>query len=218
VKILILGATGRTGRLVLEIALARGYQVNCLVRDPEKLSISSDLIAIFEGNPANSHDLKLAIEGCDAVISVLNISRNSDFPWARLRTPATFLSEVMSQLVQIATKLKVNRIVVCSAWGVGTTGNDIPIWFKWLINNSNIGVAYQDHEKQEAIVRQSQLMWTIVRPVGLTNAKGLQKPIVSLDNRPIPRLTVSRKCLATFMIDTLLNDALASQAITLSGK
>jgi len=172
-RILLLGATGRTGKLVLKKAIKSGYHVNCLARNSNRIE-KHKLITVFEGQTNNAGNIQAAIVGCNAIISVLNISRTSDFPWAKLITPETFLSETMQTIVPIAEKSKVNRIVLCSAWGVSETKTDIPKWFKWLIDNSNIGVAYKDHERQEKILSNSMLDWTIVRPVGLTNSKNQQ--------------------------------------------
>lgn len=155
-KILILGATGRTGKLVLKHALDNGYQVHCLARNSKRIRPQQGL-TIFEGD-ANSHeDLKNAMTGCKAIISALNISRTSDFPWAKLRTPKTNLSDVMQKLTVIAKQEHIQRIVICSAWGVAETKKDLPFWFRWLIKYSNIGVAYKDHEKQEAILSSTNL-------------------------------------------------------------
>ena len=88
-KILLLGATGRTGKLVLQNALNNGHQVNCLSRNSERITPMGGL-KIFEGSPKNKTDLEKAVSDCDAIISVLNISRKSDFPWAPLRTPKPF--------------------------------------------------------------------------------------------------------------------------------
>ncbi|MEM1001769.1 MAG: NAD(P)H-binding protein, partial [Bacteroidota bacterium] len=162
-KVLILGATGRTGKLVLKNALDQGHDVHCLVRNPERIEERAGL-TIFEGNPNNSDNLEKAMTGCDGIISVLNISRTSDFPWAPLRTPKTYLSEVMTKLVALAEKQQFKRISICSAWGVADTKNDIPKWFQWMIACSNIGAAYEDHERQEQILSESELNWTIVRP------------------------------------------------------
>lgn len=169
-KILLLGATGRTGKLVLKAAKENDYQINCLVRNKGKVEESNG-VQVFTGNPNNADDLEKAIQGCEAIISALNISRTSDFPWANLRTPPQYLSEVMSKTLKLAEKHNINRLVVCSAWGVAETKDDLPGWFRWFIDNSNIGVAYKDHEHQEKLIRESDLDWTIVRPSGLTNSK-----------------------------------------------
>lgn len=202
-KVLLLGATGRTGKLVLDQAIKAGHEVNCLVRSPERVKTQHDSLQIFQGDTRDKANLVKAIEGCDAIISILNISRTSDFPWAPLRTPVDFLSKTMNQLITVAHEQSVSRIVVCSAWGVSETKPDLPGWFRWFIDNSNIGVAYRDHERQEALLEDSNLDWTIVRPVGLTNSKKLKKIIESQANVPKPKLLISRLNVARYMVETL---------------
>ena len=214
-KILLLGATGRTGKWVYQKSLERGYSIHCLARNSERIE-KYDQATLLEGDASNPDDLATAIAGCNAVISVLNISRRSDFPWSALRTPKNFLSKTMGNLVPLAEKNKVNRIIICSAWGVSETVQDIPGWFKWLIQNSNIGVAYEDHNRQERIVSDSALNWTIVRPVGLTNSSKEQSVLESFDNHPKPSLTISRKSVAGFLLDSLERDDLIKKKVVIS--
>ena len=215
-KILILGATGRTGRWVVKEALEAGYYVHCLVRDPSKLQEENDRLTVFQGIPTNPEHLETALSGCQAVISVLNISRTSDFPWAKLRAPENLMSETIKTLVDLTDKAPLNRIVVCSAWGVLETKRDLPFWFRLLIDFSNIGIAYRDHEKQEAILKASSQPYTIARPVGLTNSKKLQPVKVSYNNRPKPSLTISRRTLAHFLANTLKDENWLGKVPTLS--
>lgn len=215
-KLLILGATGRTGKLVVEEALQSGYQVCCLIRTPQKVK-KRDVI-IYQGNPANREDLLKAISGCDYVISALNISRVSDFPWAPLRTPEHYLSDVMNELIPIAEEQQCRHVTICSAWGVYKTKSDIPKWFRWLIDHSNIGAAYKDHERQEKLLSKSFLNWTIVRPVGLTNSKKPQKIRESLGGFPLPNLLISRRSVAKYLVQTLTDSALLHQRVTISKK
>ncbi len=214
-KILLLGATGRTGRLVLQKALNQGHQVNCLARNTSRIKAQQGL-KIFEGNPTQREDLKKAMFNCDAVISVLNISRNSDIPWASLRTPRDFLSKVMKCIVVVAEQLKVNRITLCSAWGVAETKHDLPNWFRWLIDYSNIGVAYADHERQEQLLKDSSLQWTIVRPVGLTNNKRMESIREFMEGHPKPNLLISRASVANFLIHTLSRKELVHKKVVIS--
>ena len=197
-KIFLLGATGRTGKFVVDEALQRGHELNCLVRDPQKIKSVHERLKVFEGSPDNITDLERAIENCEAIINVLNVSRNSDFPWAKLRTSPMFLSYVMKNVIELAARHKVKRIIACSAWGVAETKNDLPRWFRWLIDNSNIGYTYRDHERQEKLLMSSALSWTIVRPAGLTNFKKYQQIIESYNNEPKPRMTINRISLAKY--------------------
>ncbi|QCX01667.1 SDR family oxidoreductase [Aggregatimonas sangjinii] len=184
-RILVLGATGRTGKRIVAYALAQGYQVNCLVRDVDRIAAKPNLNRI-EGSTTITTDVQHALQGCSAIVSALNISRTSDFPFAPLRTPKEFLSKTMANVISVANKNGIKRIVSCSAWGVADTRKDIPFWFRWMIDFSNIKYAYRDHERQEALLEKSAMEWTIVRPVGLTNGRKDQKIIESIQNFPKP--------------------------------
>lgn len=215
-KILTLGATGRTGKLLVEEAVKQGYKINVLVRDENKLTINSASITVFEGTPANRQELTKAMPGCDAILSALNISRTSDFPWAPLRTAKDFLSGSMKNIIEVADELKIKRVIVVTAWGTTETKKDIPWWFNWLIEHSNIGYAYHDHELQEDLLKKSGLNYTIVRPAGLTNSIKTKAVKVSIDNTPKPGLTIGRKDVALFMLDVLKNDLYKNQCPVIS--
>ncbi len=216
-KIAVLGATGRTGKLVLNRALELGYEVKCLARESGRIT-NRDGIGVIEGNCNSKRDLEQLVNGCDGIINVLNISRKTDFPWAGLKTPKNYLSEVMAHLIPIAENSRVKRIVICSAWGVGETKKDIPKWFRWLIDNSNIGMAYRDHERQEEILVKSKIDWTIVRPSGLTNSKKTEIIKESFDNKPKPSLTISRQSVAQYLCDSLDKDSLVQKKVVISKK
>ena len=214
--ILILGATGRTGKHLLNAVLKDNHTVHALVRDKTKVTAKANNLVLFEGLPTDKVSLANAMKGCDAILSVLNISRTSDFPWAKLRTPTTLLSDTMRNIISIATEQKTKWIIICSAWGASETRKDIPFWFRWLMDHSNIGVAYKDHEAQETLLRNTALDYTIVRPVGLTNFAKAKQIQVSVDNIPKPGLTISRHNVAAFMAGVLHTSAFRRQAITIS--
>ena len=214
--ILLLGATGRTGNEVLGLALARGFEVHALVRNPDKLKFRNKNLRVFQGDTRDPKDLSMAMAGSDAIVSCLNISRKSDFPWSALRTPPDFLSETMKNVMQVAKLQGVNRLVFTSACGVGESRALIPGWFAWLIDNSNISAAYLEHERQEALVKASDLDWTIVRPVGLTNSSCPKPTRVFLDNGGKPALTISRRNTAVFLLDALESGKYVKQAPVIS--
>ena len=89
-KILLLGATGRTGLHLLRQSLERGHIVHALVRDKRKIKMSHKNLMLSEGSPSDKDLLDNAMKGCEAILSALNISRKSDWPWAKLRTPNNF--------------------------------------------------------------------------------------------------------------------------------
>jgi len=215
-KILILGATGRTGRIIVTEALKRGYHVNILVRDKNSLPFSAKPLTVFEGSPANAADLKIALRGCKAVISALNISRSSDFPWAEVITPEKLLSDIMSTLIPIAKQQNIFRIITISAWGVLESRKEIPFWLKCLITYSNIGVTYKQHEAQEELLRTSGLNWTSVRPTMLTNSGKQKRVKVSYNGSPKPGLFISRYSVAQFALKILQDNTYYKKSPTIS--
>src|ERR1700738_2217365 len=70
-NLLILGATGRTGRLVVEQALAAGHTVTALVRSPEKLTIRNSNLRVVAGRATDPEDVARALANADAVLSTL---------------------------------------------------------------------------------------------------------------------------------------------------
>jgi putative NADH-flavin reductase len=217
-KILILGATGRTGKYLLEEALRLGFEVNILVRDSKKVKIKSEKLSIFEGNPSNLSDLEKALIGCKSILSALNISRNSDFPWAKLRTPKDFLEKTVQNLIDLNKSNPLKKVILVSAWGVNETRQDIPFWFRWLIENSNILYGYLGHEQQEKLLKNSNLNWTSVRPVILTNFESKEDILTSINNFTKPKLTISRKSVASFMLEILENKTFDNQTVTIFAK
>lgn len=156
------------------------------------------------------------MQGCEAVLSALNISRKYEFPWSPLRTPKHFLSSTMDKVVILSQKVHLRRVVFVSAWGVHETKKDLPGWFRWLVNNSSLRHQYKDHERQEEVLRNSTLDWTAVRPVFLTNSKTDKEVFVSEDNEPRPNLYISRRNLAAFMLDVLEKNLYLCQAPVVS--
>jgi putative NADH-flavin reductase len=215
-KLLILGSTGRTGKYLLEDALARGFEVNVLVRNVQKITITTEKLRIFEGTPSNKEDLAKALQGCTHVLSALNISRNSDFPWADLRTPKDFLEKTIQNLIDLSETNPLENVMVISAWGVAETRKDVPFWFRWMIDFTNVKYGYLGHEDQERLLKNSDLNWTIVRPVILTNNKIIKLVLVSLDNNPKPNYLISRVNVANFMVDIFEKSLYVKQTPTIS--
>jgi len=216
--ILLLGATGRTGTHVLIELLQEGHIVHVVIRDRTKVLPQLDKVKIFEGDVTNSEILHEALLNCEYIISVLNVSRKSDFPWSKLRTPKTFLSDTILTILKVANPNTIKKIIICSAWGTNETKLDIPSWFRWLIDNSNIGPAYKDHERQEDLLMESKFNFTIVRPVGLTNSNRNQTIQETQNNNPNLKLTISRKSVAKFIVRQISNNLYSRQTVTISKK
>lgn len=215
-KILLLGATGRTGRLVIEEALAQGHQVVALVRRPEALALQTSGLAVIGGNPSSADDVRRALQGCDAVISTLNNNRASDAPWAKPVSPPGFMSGVMRHVVAAMQAQQVRRLAVLTAAGAGDSFADVPWLFRVLIRKTNLGHTYRDHDEQELVVMSSGLEWTVARPVGLHDGPPKGSLVRSTRGDPKPAMRISRRTVARFLVDALSDPALVAKAPVLS--
>ena len=89
------------------------------------LKVKSEHIRVSKGDVTNINDLGIAMEECDVIISALNISRKSDFPWSKLRTPETLMSDVMKILVNIAGENNIQKIVTVKKGGLTAIWNTV---------------------------------------------------------------------------------------------
>ena len=201
-KVFLLGSTGRLGNEILKNLIARKIYTTVLIRNQEKIKWDSEYLDVFVGNPLEIDKLDEAMSNCNIIINALNISRNSDFPWSKLRAPKTLLSETISNLINLSKKHNFYKIISVSAWGVNESKKQLPLWFRWLIDNSNIKHGYLDHEKQEQILTSSNLDYTIIRPVGLSNSQKDESPKITIKSKP-GNILVSRKTVSKFIVDNL---------------
>ena len=209
-NILVLGATGRTGKVFAKLATNNNHQVTAIVREKNRGTLPK--VKYIEGSPTDEVLLNNALEGIDAVVVSLNINRTSDNPFAKVVSPLTLISDSVKALIPAMEKNNVKRIITISASGVGDSWNHMFIIARLLIRYSNIMRAYEDHDRQEQLIRSSKLDWTIVRPVMLNN-KEKDKYTATL-GKPKGG-SISRKGVAKFTLDALETEKYVRDVVTL---
>jgi uncharacterized protein YbjT (DUF2867 family) len=201
-RILIYGATGRTGQIAMEYALKKGYAVTALVRSPNKITFKSDNLTIINGLPTNIEDVRKAMKGCDFVVNVLSaLSEKESISFKKITAPHT-LKIMMENTIAVMNEFATKRIISLSSIGVGNSYQYAPWFMKFFIKISNFKIVFADHNEQEQLLINSNLDWTIVRPVALNNNETEGQLIVNYDKTPSP-FKMSRKHLAQFIIDNL---------------
>lgn len=118
-RILLYGATGRTGSLVLKYAMEKGYEVTALVRNPDKINEKSAKLKIVKGSPANFDDVKMAMQGCDAVISTLAGLSESDIITFKKVIPTHLMKTAMQNTVKSMSLAGIKKVAVLTSLGVG---------------------------------------------------------------------------------------------------
>jgi uncharacterized protein YbjT (DUF2867 family) len=145
-NLVVLGATGRTGRLVVEQALAAGHTVTALVRSPEKLPTGSPNLRVVTGEATDALAVSRALEGADAVISTLG-------------GKGSVIADSTQAIVSAAREAGVSRVVVLSSWVVERGRMDS---LTRLLTGIAMGAVIKDKSAGEQLLRRSDLDWTIV--------------------------------------------------------
>lgn len=161
-KLLILGATGGTGRGALKEARALGHDVTVFVRDPGKLSAEEQqgTRVVAGALPEDETSLTEAMRGQDAVISALG--RGQSFKSENL------IQRSVPVILRAMAQAGVRRLIFTSAFGIGETWRDTPFVSRLFARTLLRGL-YADKTIGEALIRQSDLDWTIVHPTMLTD-------------------------------------------------
>lgn len=215
-KILLLGATGRTGALVLEYALSQGHDVVALAREPAKISVTSPKLTVVRGTPEKPEDVATAMAGCEAVLVTLNNNRASDLPWAKPISPPHLIETSVRNTVAAMRERGVRRIVILSAAGVTDSFEHASWVIRFLISKTNVGIGSADHDGADRFIRTTNTDWTLVRSVGLSNSEKDKKLIVSYANSPKAAMMISRRQVAKFMLDSLADNSLYGKAPVIS--
>jgi putative NADH-flavin reductase len=198
-KILVLGATGGTGRLIVSQALARGHDVTALVRSPEKVS---DLkgAKVVVGDVRDEKALLEALKGQDAVVSALGTPAS---PFREVR----LLSSSTRALVSAMQAEHVSRLVCITGIGAGDSAGHGGFLFDNVIFPLLLKKVYADKNRQEAIVRDSGLDWILVRPSVLNDKPSGGSIRALTDLSGFHGGSISRQDVATFVLDQLRADA-----------
>ncbi|MDX3224884.1 NAD(P)-binding oxidoreductase [Streptomyces sp. ME19-01-6] len=189
-KLLILGATGPTGRHVIDMALRSGDSVTAFVRNPAALDDLADKVTPVSGDATSLRDVSSAAVGHDAIVSALGRGNS-------VRADGLF-TRASTAVIGAAGEAGVSRLVWLSSFGVGHT-------FAWssgpqkLIYSTLLRSIYADKEIADESIRSSGLDWTVVYPTRLTHgpAKGTFRADDRLPMKGNP--TISRADVAAFI-------------------
>lgn len=213
-KVLVIGATGRTGRVAVEELRSRGHEVTAFARRAGTLLEPS--VRNFQGDAMHRDDVCRAVRGQDAVLIVLGIRENPLL--VRLRgnvgTPLNVRSAGTRNVVEAMQQEGVRRLVVQTTYGIGETKDYLPA--KWRILFSLLlKPQIADSEEQERIVRSSSLDWVIVQPVGLTDIEDAH-PFLASPAGEARGMTVSRKNVARVLADVIEGSEFVGNCISVS--
>ncbi|WP_227978557.1 NAD(P)-dependent oxidoreductase [Deinococcus terrestris] len=152
----LLGGTGRTGRLLIDRALAQGYALRVLARDPERLHRRDAALTPVTGDARHADDVFRLLEGADAVLSTLGPVRGDG---------AGVMGQAAHHLVAVMPGLGLSRLITLTGAGVRQPG-DHPKLSDRLIRRALATLqpdVLRDSEAHVATITASPLDWTVVR-------------------------------------------------------
>ncbi len=160
-RVLIVGATGGTGRQLVSQALELGHEVTAFARSRDRLRIQHERLRLMQGNVLDYPSLEAAVRGHDAVLCALGHKR-----WFY---PNRILSAGTRNLVRAMETHGVRRLVCETALGIADSRGRAGLAYTLFVAPFILPFYFRDKERQEAVIRASSLDWVIVRPGALSN-------------------------------------------------
>lgn len=197
----LLGAAGATGVPLVEQALADGHHVTALVRSRQKLSITNPNLDVVEGDATDRAAVSQAMNGADAVISVLGA-----------RGPV--IAEATRAIVAVANQEGPERIVMLSSFAVA---RDRLTPISKLVTRMAMGSQIRDKAAGEDVLRASGLDWTIVYAAKLTNGPRTEPRVVPETRKVGMVQKISRANVASFLLQAATDDLYSRRSVVITG-
>ena len=200
-RLLVLGATGRTGAEIVDLALSRGHQVTAFVRSPQKVERVDERLVVTRGDALDVDRLSAALRGHDAVVSALGL------PPRKALRPSRFMAESAAATVAAMKRADVHRIAIVSAAVLFPIRGFFFGFFRWILKHHA-----QDLEAMETVIRATDLDWTIARPPRLVRKHDEQRRI-SAGELPERSYVLSFRALAAFLLDCVEDSSHGRQIV-----
>lgn len=187
-RIAVFGASGSTGREVVDQALAKGHEVSVLVRDPAAYNVRHDRLEVVVGDIGQAQSVEDVVRGQDSVISALGSTK---------RGPVTVCSDGAKAIMTAMEKHDLRRLLAVSVYGAGSS-RDRSLFV--ILTRAMLGKNMLDKDRMEELIHASSLDWTIVRPPRLTAGPRSGAYRAGTDVRVGLTSHISRADLAEFLV------------------
>ncbi|KAJ2895683.1 hypothetical protein MKZ38_006265 [Zalerion maritima] len=212
--ILVMGGSGRIGKLVIDEAIKRGHTITALVRDESKLEKKEGLILV-KGDPKVPSDLSPAFTPTpDAVITALAARRQTDSPFSQpsAESPPRLMADIQANLVQqIRNSAPTKKLVVLSMAGCGDSRDGLPMVTKLFFAWSPMRHQLVDHDLVDTETRKAReaskkdggdFDFTLVRPVMFSDGDATEVKVWPESGSGVGLTSkITRKSVAAFMVD-----------------
>lgn len=210
-KVTLFGATGKTGKYLIDEALKRGMEVTVFVRSSSSFHRAN--VRVVPGELTNRDALTEAIDGSDAVLSALGPTS----PQHPNDMPITRATEA---IISVMKQEDVSRLIAVSTGTAAAPEDefDLRVCLPALLIRIAMPSSYQDIIGLANSIRNSQLEWTMVRVAFLSSRPASNRLNVGLYGHCKHSLTVSREDVAKFMLNQVSRREFVHQAPGISSR
>ncbi|KAI1427496.1 hypothetical protein F5Y12DRAFT_712031 [Xylaria sp. FL1777] len=206
-QFLILGGSGRTGKLIIEEAISKGHSVVALVRTPSSLTARPGL-TIIQGTPLKREDITKAFRALptppDVVLVALSLKRVSDSPFAAVSpdAPDRIMEDSVANAISVMKDFGTKRITIMSQWGAGSSFNSMNLLFRGMFQHTNMKYGLAAHNALDKETRQAGVDFVLVRACVLADGDAAPIRIYPDDGKSIGFLPkITRASVAKFMVE-----------------
>ncbi|KAL5341958.1 TrkA-N domain dehydrogenase [Aspergillus crustosus] len=223
-RVLVIGGTGRCGKLVINDLLARGHEVTTLARNPSAVGPPRSNLTIIKGSPTSLSDLRSAFTPLpETIIVTLAATRVTDSPFAAPTSAPDFMSNCATHLLTAMKEFSVHKIVFLQAFGVGDSWKNMHCVLQLFMKKSNLIYGYEDHGRVEKLIRDSGVNFVLVRPGRFVESKsvpGQREKEVRIwpnDGKGVPLMaSVTRGSVAGFLVDVAVGKGWDGEAVVIT--
>ncbi len=203
-KLAIFGATGGTGRQLVEQALEEGHTVTALVRNPGAFPLQHERLTLVQGDVRDLASVEAVVAGQDAVLSALGTNQSG---------PVTLCTDGIERILTAMTHSQVRRLLVVSAYGAAESHHrnlyNLMLW-------TTLKEKMLDKERMEELIRRSDVDWTLVRPSFLTDGPSTRQYRSGSDLRMQITARISRADVAAFVLQHIHDTSSIHKALALT--
>lgn len=194
-NILIVGASRGIGRQLVEQALAAGNSVTALAREPERLAAQHAQLRKLKGDVLDPESVSAATAGQQAVCCTIGVKT----PWEQ----AGVFSRGTERILDAMKNCGVKRLICVTGIGAGDSRGHGGFLYDRVLFPLLLKAVYQDKDRQEALIKASEIDWTVVRPGFLTNGPSTGSYRVLTDMTGVTAGRISRADVAHFILNEL---------------
>lgn len=200
--IAIIGATGKAGHYITKTLIEQDYPVKALVRNPEKLTVSSPQLTVLQGDATRMKDIVLLLQGCTYVISAIGQPGNS--------TPV--FSKVTTHIIQAMPAAGIEKYLLITGLSIDVPGDAkserVQQLSAWMRQQYPALIA--DKQREYQLLAASAVNWTIVRLPMIEQTDNRYPLAISVTDCTGEKISATD--IGYFLTDQLESDAYVRQA------